>query len=296
VIGMSVRSQNPRAVFGLALAPWIVAVLPAQDRFSWTELHPSPAPSARSSFGFAADPVGGGHLLFGGSTSPGVEVADTWRWDGVDWRNTGASGPAAREYPGMTTDTARRRVVLFGGADRPVVMPGALTLFGDTWEWDGSAWSERSPAVTPAARNQHALAFHAPTGRVLLFGGALGHYASVLGDTWEWDGAAWLSRSPAVAPPARSAHAMCGDPRRGVVVLFGGSTDVSGPFLGDTWEWDGASWALQSPLHAPAARRGHMMAFDARRGRVVLFGGYDGTLLADCWEWDGRTGCHDPRT
>ena len=36
------------------------------------------------------------------------------------------------------------------------------------------------------------------------------------------------------------------------------------------------------------ARRGHRMAFDARRGRMILFGGSDGTTrLEDVWEWDG---------
>ena len=31
------------------------------------------------------------------------------------------------------------------------------------------------------------------------------------------------------------------------------------------------------------------MAYDAARGKVVLFGGYDGqTNLADTWEWDGQ--------
>ncbi len=41
----------------------------------------------------------------------------------------------------------------------------------------------------------------------------------------------------------------------------------------------------------PAARLGHAAAYDAARGRVVLFGGNpgDGTVLGDTWEWDGVT-------
>jgi hypothetical protein len=31
------------------------------------------------------------------------------------------------------------------------------------------------------------------------------------------------------------------------------------------------------------------MAYDAARGEVVLFGGWDGTLLGDTWTWDGTT-------
>ena len=42
---------------------------------------------------------------------------------------------------------ARSRVVLFGGS------PGGVPVqvFGDTWEWDGSAWSLRSETGAPAA-------------------------------------------------------------------------------------------------------------------------------------------------
>lgn len=43
----------------------------------------------------------------------------------------------------------------------------------------------------------------------------------------------------------------------------------------------------------PGIRRDHAMAYDSRRGVVVLFGGtnvgWTGGLLGDTWEWDGRT-------
>jgi len=44
-----------------------------------------------------------------------------------------------------------------------------------------------------------------------------------------------------------------------------------------------------SPL-SPGPRIGHAMAYDARRKRTVLFGGFgsDGVPLNDTWEWDGR--------
>lgn len=45
----------------------------------------------------------------------------------------------------------------------------------------------------------------------------------MLGDTWLWNGATWR-RTTGASPPARYAHAMAFDSRRGVVVMYGGAT------------------------------------------------------------------------
>src|SRR5690349_1996970 len=89
----------------------------------------------------------------------------------------------------------------------------------------------------------------------------------------------------AQAPAPRDYHAMAYDSIRGVTVLFGGT---GGSSLGDTWEWDGFSWALRS-MTGPAPRAQHAMAFDSSRGRVVLFGGIGNSTYGDTWEWDGAT-------
>jgi hypothetical protein len=51
------------------------------------------------------------------------------------------------------------------------------------------------------------------------------------------------------------------------------------------------AWVPLYPGTSPAARLGHALAYDSRRGVVVLFGGADGisnpNLFADTWEWDG---------
>ncbi|MCA8967768.1 MAG: peptidase S8, partial [Planctomycetes bacterium] len=174
-----------------------------------------------------------------------------------------------------------RAVVLFGGYRMGV------GSYDDTWEWDGSTWTARSPSSRPSARGRHALAYDTARGRVVLFGGydpALGNY----NDTWEWDGANWIERFPAVRPPVRNSHALVYDAARGRVLLFGGKnfTDYD-----DTWEWDGTNWTQLIPTTRPPARSGHALAYDAARGRVVLFGGEQTCFgcgrLADTWEWDG---------
>ncbi len=93
--------------------------------------------------------------------------------------------------------------------------------------------------------------------------------------------------TPGAAPSARVYHQMAYDAARQRVVLFGGVKTI---LLGDTWEWDGASWTQMQPTQAPPVRYRAGMAYDARRRRVVLFGG-DGTNGArnDTWEYDGVT-------
>ena len=119
------------------------------------------------------------------------------------------------------------------------------------------------------------------------------------GATWEWDGLEWRSRTPLDPegdgnPPGREVHAMAFDSRRGVVVLFGGNSGPDWQY-GDTWEWDGSSWAHRTPADPegdgdPVARSQHAMGFDSENGVVVLFGGsayFPDRLLEDTWEWDG---------
>lgn len=96
-----------------------------------------------------------------------------------------------------------------------------------------------------------------------------------------------------IVPQPRISHAMVFDPVRKVVVLFGGFSrlldeDV-GFYLNDTWEYDGVSWTKVETLISPSPRSGHAMAYDEKRGLVVLFGGSleGSSSLNDTWEYDG---------
>jgi N-acetylneuraminic acid mutarotase len=117
---------------------------------------------------------------------------------------------------------------------------------------------------------------------ITLFGGA-GARGNV-GDTWTWDGNAWL-RHDVPGPSPRYGAAMA--PLRGKSVLFGGAGYVNGDFMASdqTYEWDGMSWTLRNVV-GPPRRWVHTMA--ALNDKVVLFGGFDGAkYLGDTWEWDG---------
>ena len=209
-----------------------------------------------------------------------VSGAQTWEWNGTRWIHRGTA-PSGLET--MTWDSVRARLVAVGG--------GLDELNLKTWEWDGSQWAQRVTAVAPPARTHTALAFDTRRQRVVLVGGSpASNLASPFADTWEFDGQNWAARSSQHAPPARSSHALAWDARRGKLVLFGGTnTAFTPPFLGDTWDWDGTDWRAVSAGVFPGARTDHAMAWDERRQRVVLFGGYltaSGTT-GDTWEWDG---------
>ncbi len=139
----------------------------------------------------------------------------------------------------------------------------------------------------PPPRDVPAMAYDASRLRTVLFGGYSDAGNPYLRDTWMTTGTDWLLASTG-GPEARFLHAMAFDTSRARVVLFGGQGEVSG-YLQDTWEWDSSnlSWSLRATT-GPPARHGHALAYDSRRERLVLFGGFSfGQYLGDTWEWDG---------
>src|SRR5262249_16934915 len=192
-----------------------------------------------------------------------------------------ATAPTPREFQAMVFDSQRGRILLVGGYD------AFTTSFGDTWQWDGSAWTQLSTSLP--ALCAHALAYDSVRDRVVLFGGLSNASGCVAGDTWEWDGANWTRRVPAQSPSARRFAALSFDRVRGRTVLFGGLNAIA-TALGDTWEWDGTDWSPGGGAHAPPARCQHALVYDSARGRIVLFGGFRSSspqALQDTWEWDG---------
>jgi hypothetical protein len=67
--------------------------------------------------------------------------------------------------------------------------------------------------------------------------------------------------------------------------MFGGFDNVVG-FANDTREYDGVNWTQVTTASSPSARDAHAMTYDSARGKVVIFGGYDGSNVNDTWEYD----------
>ena len=214
------------------------------------------------------------------AASAGELAAQTW--------TQLAAPPITRRFHAMAFDDARGRGVVFGGWDN-------TNLLGDTWEYDGTTWTNVSPAVAPSPRRYHAMVYDARRGRVVLFGGA--DLVAAFTDTWEYDGATWTQIPTTTAPSLRYHATIAYDTVRARIVLFGGSNATGLP-LADTWALDGATWTQLATPVAPPARSRASLTFDARRDRLVLFGGFDSTAvsgsvtgqcLGDTWDFDGTT-------
>src|SRR5579884_1264095 len=197
------------------------------------------------------------------------------------WTSSATSGPPADQFGAMAYDQATGTDVLF-------------TSSGQTWTWNGSAWTQQNPAASPSARMDPGMAYDPVHQRVVLFGGQSG--TSFDADTWAWDGTGWTELTAnfvtaGAGPSPRAGAMMADDPANDTVVMFGG-TSATG-VLGDTWVWyDGSGvgqWTQASPAVSPAARGSGRMAYSPTAKAPVLFGGADagGTQLADTWAWDG---------
>jgi hypothetical protein len=252
-------------------------------------------PSPRSGSTMVYDRLRQFCIVFGGDTQPGVTSDEVWAFDGTGFTNWSASTvrPPARNDAMLGEDEAHGSI-LFGGRD------AASVPFGDTWLWNGDAWTQLITVQSPSARSAGALARSGPAS-VLLFGGMDGN-GQPLGDTWSLTAAAvWTQRTTAQAPAARLNHAMACELTGGNRVwLFGGTN--GNLWFDDLWVYDPnqavPTWTPVPQFQRPPARDIHVMTFDDRRNRLVLFGGRDslGQALDDTWEFDVGAGAWTLRT
>lgn len=188
------------------------------------------------------------------------------------WRQVIDKSFPPRIAHAMVYDVARKRIVLFGGR--------TVNLSNETWEFDGLAWTRRTPAASPSAREHPAMAYDAVRQRTVLFGGS--NDSGLLDDTWEWDGTTWSMKSPATKPSPRSGSGMAFHPGRSVVVLHGGAVDQS--TAGDTWEYNGTNWVNQTGAGTPGKSAQQPIVYDPFVGGIVTFGS-DSTTQT--WKYNG---------
>jgi len=232
--------------------------------------------SSRSVGAVAWDPVRARIVLFDIGQS-------TWEWEGTGWveRDTGPSAPPPLTE--LAWDPVNLGVLAFGGYPS-----------NETWLYDGLSWRQLSPANSPPRRFEHAMATDDGRGRVVVYGGADLVGGIGFSDTWEWDGSNWTRvAAPGAGPRNLNNARMAYDVIRQRMVLFGGNDQqisYSGSYWPETWEWDGVRWQLAEQVGPANGRDDPGMAFDPRRGRVLMHGGVvRGFAVRDTWEWDGTT-------
>ncbi len=241
-----------------------------------------------------------------------VGLPSTYNWVQI----SPATNPAARYDYAMAYDSARQKTVMFGGMNSD-----QMSSRNDTWEYNGTTWTQISPATSPSIRWSPAMVYDSARAKTVMFGGMLDK-----SDTWEYNGTTWTQISPATTPISRGDHAMVYDSARAKTVMTSGYNTSSGQTIhndtyeyngtnwtgstgpgtmynhsmaydsarsktvlnynGTTKEYNGTSWSTVSTT-GPSSRANSAMAYDSARGKTILFGG--GTGLNDTWEWNGTS-------
>jgi hypothetical protein len=186
------------------------------------------------------------------------------------WVRVATIGPPPRAYAAMAYDSDRQVTVLFGG--EPYDPIGSAVL-GDTWEFDGTNWTQRLSATSPAARRRANMVYDSLRHRTVLYGGDV--YGNIFvgvtnsPETWEWDGANWQKIATPNQPTRMQSgysYAACYDSWRGEMLPFGGGSQL--------WGYDGKDWHPKFPAGFTPVYDSlcSTMAFDANRGMAVLVG------------------------
>ena len=262
-----------------------------------------PAPLLpRYSEGLAGFNTGGDDIvLFGGSSSSGSSLGDTWQGSmGPVWA---PSLPSPRFGATLAYDNSTDSSVLFGGCTYGC--PNAETWqFEKNSSWASMTWTSGSPPLgqsnSPSARMNASMAYDPNLGGVILFGGQ-STSGSLLNDTWNFTSSGTWELLPvsmsgplgSQAPPMQSAS-MAWDPSAstsGRILLYGGLS-ASGPqdILYDliesfpngqpSYKWAFAAGAQSScspgpicTMYSPPALYGASMVYDPSFHQIVLFGG-----------------------
>jgi type IX secretion system substrate protein/galactose oxidase-like protein len=248
----------------------------------WSHLHAifpigMPPPSTRWEHVAVYDSLGDRMIVFGGDSGNKCStnyLSDVWSlsmdstltWTKLD----PGSGPTARARMVEILDSARNRMVVFGGAG-----------FSDTWALDltgGTSWSPISTSgPAPSNTVQGAAAYDIAGDRLLYQNGSQTSALSLASGMWST-----LDQVPAI-PIARGQFASIVDPVRRRYLVFGGydgntlRNDVWALSLDSPWPWQ----QLFPSGTPPSQRRDLVAIYDPKGDQMVLFGGNGN--LQDTW-------------
>jgi uncharacterized protein (TIGR03437 family) len=246
-----------------------------------------PAPTPRIDSPIVYVPASQTLYIFGGR-GPGLRN-DLWAYSFTQaaWTELSPAGqpPPPRLGHTMVLDTARQRLIVFGGQ--------ATGFFSDTWAYDIAAntWQQLAPDnAGPNRRYGHSAIYDETRDAMVISHGFTDD--GRFDDTWAFDLATntWTDISPPTRPLPRCLHHAVYDPQRDQMLLFGGCASGFGPCpLNDLWSFDLAErqWRRLDGGPAPPARQWYGTAFDTDRGAMIIFAGSgSGGFLADTWSYD----------
>ena len=263
-------------------------------------------PGSRRDYAIALDPATSDLYLFGGTKGHGWDYVSRFPpWDcdefhrlslaslPIRWQAIVVSGarPFERRGHRAVWDPIRHRMLMFGGFDN--------IYRNDLWAlnpYPTPSWQQLLPTGPPPdGRMLFGMVFDPTHDRLIIVGGHSGFPPTgnlpYRGDAWELpfsgpNAMTWSQLAPAGTPPdPRWIYDMTYDPPRHRALLFGGVT--VGGLLNDVWalELGGpAAWSPVTPAGVtPSGRSDHSMIYDPGNDRMVVFGGFDGSIRNDVW-------------
>ena len=245
------------------------------DGTTWTRMDPTGSvPPGRSSGQAVFDSVRERVVLFGGLGPSSGHLNDLWEWDGARWTEITQPSPrpSARRHHQLAYDSARQRVVLFGGSNTAA----NTNSLSDLWEWDGTRWTEvESAGLAPEGKHWHAMAYDPMGRRTVVFGGVTAHRggSALAPETWAWDGTSWTDLT--ALPHSRTRTTETYDPVGGRILLYGGQPILIertvGRYYDDLWEHTDGVWRRIAVDALGSGKAGAAMAYDGEE--MIIFGG-----------------------
>ncbi len=197
-------------------------------------------------------------------------------------------------------DSKGDRIIVLGGLGNKLLPQGVSSVsLDDVWEWDGR-WREGTVQPPPPSDAfGTVLTYDAKNERMLRYSGYLSE-PDTGAELWAFDGAAWtrLWKQTSVTDGPNVLNATAAyDPINDQLVVHGGYLydGFTQTRTSATWFWSHASGAWSQQINTATGgisvpRSDAAMAFDPKRGRIVLYGGLsNSTVLNDLWELDNRT-------
>src|SRR5207253_1655531 len=135
----------------------------------------------RANSSFFPPPWGGHGLAFDlapGQVVPvpvrGKGLHGPWAWGGPNWTPEAPANSTSAMAPSATAHGAGHGLAVESGDGTVVSVAFTGEALSDTWTWDGSNWTQKSPQNSPPARYGSAIAYDSAHGQVVLFGGEFG--------------------------------------------------------------------------------------------------------------------------
>jgi hypothetical protein len=189
----------------------------------------------------------------------------------------GSSGqPPARTGAAMAFDSANGTIVLFGGN-------GTSRSLGDTWIWDGAAWTQAHPSTSPPALSGAQMTYDPVIHDLVLVGGERLYPVPLAGNVCSSSGSSGSgsaigstgstgSGSTRWIPPANPQPADAPQPTGGhgapmIVPDCGISTTSNSA----TWLWNGNDWSKASGATPSVGFGAWKLATDPVSNKALLF-------------------------